>query len=127
MLFRLAVRAQPEEQPSHSNGTDDEKGPPPPEMQNNPRHNQRGDNRAHIGAGVEYPGSKRPLPLREPLRNRFYAGWKRAGFSEAQRGSRKNKFRQRMTESMPHRGHAPEDHGNGVADARSKTVNQQTH
>src|SRR5215472_11138189 len=127
MLFRFTVHAQPEKQPSHSDGTDDEESPPPPEMQNNPRNNQRSDNRAQISAGIEYPGSKCPLPLREPLSNRFYTGWECAGFSEAQRGSRKNKFRQRMTEGMPHRGHAPKDHGHGVADARSKTVNQQTH
>src|SRR6516162_4499298 len=127
MLLRFAVRAQPEKQPSHANGTDDEKGPSPPEMQNNPRDKQRSDNRAHIGAGIEYPRCKRPLLLWKPLRNRLYAGWKRAGFSEAQRGSRKNKFRQRMTKSMRHRGHAPEDHGHGVADTRSKTVNHQTH
>src|SRR5690348_17790166 len=86
-------------------------------MHYHPGHDQGSDYCADVCSGIEYSRGKRSFFFGEPFRHGFDAGWKNGGFAEAQGIAREHKTAERVCECRAHGSEAPENHGEGVAQA----------
>src|SRR5437016_2360362 len=83
MLFGPSVEQQPQNQPCEAESPCEQESPPPTQMHRNPRHDQRGNDRANVRARVENPRRQRPFFLWKPFRDALDTRGENTGFAES--------------------------------------------
>lgn len=127
VIFGTAVEQHPQNKPGETERAGEQKRPAPAEIRGNPWKEKRREHRTNAGAGVEDAGGKRAFFFREPFGDALNAGGEDAGLEEAESGTRGHEARERASGGVSHGGQAPENHGDGVTDARAEAVNESAH
>src|SRR3981081_2364822 len=83
-----AVQGEPREQPHKTQRPCDDKRPAPAPIQRDPRHDERREDRAGVGAGIEDAGGQGALFLGEPFPHAFDGAGKVGGLAQAEQGAR---------------------------------------
>src|SRR5216684_3490081 len=124
MLVRFAVQQKPEYEPAKSERASKKKGGAPAPERSHPWRQERRDDGADAGAGVENAGGQGALLFGEPFGDGFDAGGEDAGFAETQRETRGRETDEGARSSMGHRGETPERHGQRVTCARTEAIDE---
>ena len=64
--------------------------------------------------------------FRKPFRNALDAGREDSGFSKSECRPGNHEADERVCDCVPHRSEAPENHGNGIANASTKSIDHST-
>src|SRR3546814_18013962 len=104
MFARAAIEAPPGDQPDEGGDAGDHERHPPAIGEHQPRHEQRGDDRADIVTGVEDAARQRTLPGREPFGDRLDPGGEIARYADAEADAREPELGARQPPTGPRRG-----------------------
>ena len=124
MLLRPAIEDQPGGEPDDAEYAGRDEGEAPAILDGQPWHQQRRDDRADIGAGVEQADREGAFLLREPFGHRLDAGGEIAGFADAQAKAGEGELGHAMHAAMGDMGDRPDDDRDGIAQPRADRVDQ---
>ena len=124
MLLRAAIDESPRDDADETQRSGHEKRRRPTQVQRDPRHGQRRDDRADIAAGVEHTGCQCPLFAWKPFADGLDCRGKVSALRQPQSDARRTKTGDAAGESMRHRRQAPEQDRQRIADAQTDRIHQ---
>jgi len=123
-LARAAVETEPGGQPDHAQQAGEDEGPAPAHGDGDDRHDQRSQDRADIGPGIEDTDSERPFLLGEPFIGCGDRGGEGTRFAQRERDAGDQHARGRGEEDMGDMADRPQRHRHRIARARPDPVDQ---